>query len=108
MLPSIGLSIGNPTKVGDALTTTGTARVRPFSIIAPPGQHKVTCQQTGATVLSGNIEQSSDGQTTWQTLVAFVLGTTPVQAFDAVPSISYRFNVTSITTTPADIFATLN
>jgi len=108
MLDAIGLPIGRSTKVGDALTATGTARVAPFSIIAPPGPHKVLTSQVGATVISGNIEVSEDGQATWDVLAAFDFIANVTIAFDAYPGAAYRFNVTALTTTPADIFAVLS
>lgn len=108
MLPPQGLMVGLPAKTADAIVATGTARIVPFSIIAPPGPHKVTSQQVGASALAGNVEWSLDGQTTWKVLVAFDFIATATVAFDAVPGAAYRFNVTTLTTTPADIISVLN
>lgn len=104
---NIGLPIGLPTKIADAIVTTGTERVSGFSVIGPPVQHKVTIYQKGATALSGNIEITSDGGTTWLILAAFNLITNPVISFEVSSGIIYRLNVGAITTTPADIFAVL-
>ena len=108
MLDGVGLSVGKTTVVGNALVATGTGRVLPFSIIAPPGVHKVIYNQVGATALNGNIEVSSDGGTTWRILQAFDLITNPTISHEVYHGVQYRFNVTTLTTTPANIYATLN
>jgi hypothetical protein len=108
MLQPIGLNVGNPTKIGNALVATGTGRVVPFSIICPPGAHTVKVSQVGATVLTGNFEFSSDGQITWQVLAAFDLIANKSIDIAVIPGVAYRTNVATLTTTPADIWGTLN
>lgn len=111
MLSGITLLPGKASIVADAVAATGVDRVKPFCISAPPGIHKVNCQQVGATVLTGNVEFSLDGGTTWQPLVAFDFTTSATVKsvrFEVDTGILYRFNVGAITTTPATIYATLN
>lgn len=111
MLSGVALLPGKPTIIADAITTTGVDRVKPFAVIVPPGIHKVNCQQVGATVLTGNIESSPDGGTTWQPYVAFDFTTSATVKsvrFEVDTGVLYRLNVGAITTTPATIYATLN
>lgn len=109
MLEPIGLSVGKPGKVADAIVAVGTARVRPFSIIVPPGATKVVLYQNGATVLSGNIEFAVNSDlSTWQVLQAFDLIANKLITLDVIPGIVYRMNVAVLTTTPADIVGTID
>jgi len=105
MLEDKALPRGVPTLVAEAITATGTANVRPFSVLGVPGAiNSVICQAIGTfTAFSGNIEASSDGQTTWSIFAAFDFVSTNAKfiTFDAFPGLSYRFNVSVITQTVA-------
>ena len=108
MLDGVALHIGIPVKIADAIVATGNARVRPFGFVAPPGPHKIIMNQIGATVLTANFQVSSDGGTTWRAIgstLDFIA--TPTQTQDVYPGVQFRLDVATLTTTPADIYATL-
>lgn len=104
---NVSIGIGQITKVATILITTGVGRVTSFSMRCPPGAHKFTTWQKGATALAGNIEFTPDGGATWQVLQAFDFAANKTIAFDGTVGLTYRFNVSTLTTFPADIFATL-
>ncbi len=109
--PARALSRGVPTLVGESISATGTGSTRMFSILATPKQEDVVTVQCKGTfaALSGNLEMTLDGGTTWSTFLAFDFAASTILIFNATAGASYRFNISTATTVSvaADILATL-
>jgi len=109
-MSTLALSRGVNVKILDAVTDGDTgARDPEFCVPAIPGGiAKVRFSASGSPVaLNGNIEATQDDGTTWDVFQAFDFTATPILNIEVPPGIRYRFNITTITTGPYDVYGSL-
>lgn len=95
MLKSKAIAPGVLAIVVDAITAIGNDRVHPFSILKKAPVHLISSGTF--TVLTGNLEISSDGGVTYKVFLAFDFVAMPIFVFDGVPGVKYRLNVSTLT-----------
>lgn len=112
VLTPVTIPAGNSATVVNAATATGTANSQIFNVQQKPdrGDLSVIFQaiKTAITVLTVDLEVSSDGGTTWGALTTFDFAASPIQMYTLLPGVVYRLNVKTITGTSVTINAAVN
>ena len=112
-MSTLALSRGVPVKIINALASSATGAADPEFCVPsiPGGIAKVRFSASGPSgvivALNGNIEATQDDGTTWDVFQAFDFAATPILNIEVPPGIRYRFNFTTVTTGPYDVYGSL-